>query len=64
MATVRRDDFWARQHSSFMSRRNRVLAALPREELSRLERYLVAVPNRSRHVLLRAGDPIRHVYFP
>lgn len=50
--------------SARTEQRNRLLAALPAPELSRLSRHFVTIPALSRQVLQRAGEPIRHVYFP
>lgn len=42
---------------------NRLLAALPAEDLASLEPHLEALDLRLRHCLARAGQPIEHVYF-
>jgi len=43
---------------------NRLLAALPREEIKRLVPYLEFVPLALGQVLHEANEPIKHVYFP
>jgi CRP-like cAMP-binding protein len=43
---------------------NRLLAALPRADYTRLAPELTAMAARPRQVLQAAGEPIRHVYFP
>src|SRR4051812_2388414 len=44
--------------------RNRLLAALPRTDYDRLAPDLKFLPTRPRQILQRAGEPIRHVFFP
>ncbi|HEX6624104.1 MAG TPA: Crp/Fnr family transcriptional regulator [Pyrinomonadaceae bacterium] len=44
--------------------RNRLLAALPREEYERLLPHLKSVPLPFMKILYEGGEPIRHVYFP
>jgi CRP-like cAMP-binding protein len=44
--------------------RNRLLAALPREEYRRLLPHLETVPLPLTDVLYEGGEPIKHVYFP
>lgn len=44
--------------------RNRILAALPREESERLRPRQVSVNLAKGRVLHHAGDPVRHLYFP
>jgi CRP-like cAMP-binding protein len=44
--------------------RNLLLAALPREDYSRIARSLDTVPLKLKSLLHRAGDPVEHVYFP
>src|SRR5712691_11635402 len=44
--------------------KNRLLAALPDEDFRRILPHLKTVPLTARQVLLKRGDPIRHVYFP
>src|SRR5581483_2116417 len=43
--------------------KNRLLAALPAEDLGRILPYLKAVPIRVKRVLHRSGEPLRAVYF-
>jgi CRP-like cAMP-binding protein len=45
-------------------RQNRLLAALPAEELDRLLPHLETVPMPRGHVLCESGMPMSHVYFP
>lgn len=47
-----------------MSPANRLLAALPAEELGRLVPELEAVELRRRHTTWSTGDTLQHVYFP
>ena len=44
--------------------KNRLLAALPADDLRRLLPYLTTIPVRARQVLQHQGQPVRHVYFP
>ncbi|HVZ23228.1 MAG TPA: Crp/Fnr family transcriptional regulator [Vicinamibacterales bacterium] len=44
--------------------RNRLLAALPNDELQRILPYLEVVPLRLRELLHKPGEPIDYVYFP
>jgi CRP-like cAMP-binding protein len=46
------------------ARQNRLLAALPAEELDRLLPHLEPVPMPLGHVLCQSGMPMSHVYFP
>lgn len=43
---------------------NRILSALPFEEYARLSSYMEPVRLPSNRILYRAGDAVRHVYFP
>jgi CRP-like cAMP-binding protein len=43
--------------------RNKLLAALPPEELALIEQHAVAVPMKRREVLYRPDEQMRHVYF-
>jgi CRP-like cAMP-binding protein len=43
---------------------NRLLASLPAVELTRILPALEAIPISAKQVLLKRGDPIRHVFFP
>jgi CRP-like cAMP-binding protein len=43
---------------------NRLLAALPAEDFSRILPYLKTVSLTAKQVLLKRGEPIRHVLFP
>ncbi len=43
---------------------NRLLAALPPDELARFQPHLEVIPLVVKEVLLEAGAPIPHVYFP
>jgi CRP-like cAMP-binding protein len=43
---------------------NRLLASLPAAELTRILSNLEAVPVAAKQVMLKRGDPIRHVFFP
>jgi CRP-like cAMP-binding protein len=45
-------------------RRNRLLAALPRQEYRRIARSLDTIPLKLKDLLQPAGEPIEHVYFP
>ena len=42
---------------------NRLLAALPRKELQKLEGELEVVALRARDVIYQPDEPIRHVFF-
>ena len=44
--------------------KNRLLAALPDEDFRRILPHLKTVPLAAKQVLLKRGDPIRHVFFP
>ena len=44
--------------------KNRLLAALPDEDFRRILPHLKTVPLTAKQVLLKRGDPIRHVFFP
>jgi CRP-like cAMP-binding protein len=44
--------------------KNRLLAALPDEDFARIRPQLTTVPLNVKAVLLKRGDPIRHVFFP
>lgn len=44
--------------------KNRLLAALPDEDFQRILPHLKTVPLTAKQVLLKRGDPIRHVFFP
>ncbi len=44
--------------------KNRLLAALPPDDLRKLLPYLHTVPIRVKQVLQQQGEPFRHVYFP
>ncbi len=44
--------------------RNRLLAALPREDWERLSVEARAIEVRAEHIIHKAGEPITHVYFP
>ena len=44
--------------------RNRLLAALPKDDFDRLEPHLRQGPVRRKMVLQKTGEPIEHVYFP
>jgi CRP-like cAMP-binding protein len=54
----------AREPDSVIEWKNRLLTQLPPRDLTRLRRHLITLPTGGRHTLLRAGEPIRHVYFP
>ena len=43
---------------------NRLLAALPAADYSRILPSLTVVPLKLKEILHKPGDPIRHVYFP
>src|SRR5690349_6809113 len=43
--------------------RNKLLAAIPPEELALIEQHAVAVPMKRREVIYRPDEQIRHVYF-
>jgi len=43
---------------------NRLLAALPAEDYTRIARDLDVIPLRLKDILHKPGEPIRHVYFP
>lgn len=45
-------------------RQNRLLAALPAEDLARLLPFLELVPLEAGRVLCQAGEPMRFIYFP
>src|SRR5687768_9532318 len=44
--------------------KNRLLASLPDEDFHRIFPYLDTVPLTAKQVLLKRGEPIRHVFFP
>jgi CRP-like cAMP-binding protein len=44
--------------------RNRLLAALPDEDLRRILPFLKTIPISTRLVLQKQGEPLQHVYFP
>ena len=44
--------------------KNRLLATLPDEDFRRILPHLKTVPLAAKQVLLKRGDPIRHVFFP
>src|ERR1700742_5218924 len=44
--------------------RNKLLAALPREDYARIEPSLTLAPLAQRQILQRAGQPVEAVYFP
>jgi hypothetical protein len=44
--------------------KNRLLTALPDEEFRRILPDLKGVPLTAKQVLLKRGDPIRHIFFP
>jgi CRP-like cAMP-binding protein len=44
--------------------KNRLLAVLPDEDFRRILPHLHTVPLAAKQVLLKRGDPIRHVFFP
>ena len=44
--------------------KNRLLAALPAEDFSRILPFLKTIPISTRLVLQKQGEPLRHVYFP
>jgi len=44
--------------------RNRLLASLPAADLRRLRPHLQTIPLSPKQVLLKRGEPIRHVFFP
>jgi hypothetical protein len=43
---------------------NRLLATLPLEDFRRIRPDLQTIPLSAKQVLLKRGEPIRHVYFP
>ncbi len=43
---------------------NRLLGLLPEHELARLKSQMTLVPLTRKHILHRAGEPIREIYFP
>lgn len=43
--------------------RNRILAALPRQEYERLRPHLESVHLKKGQIISQAGDPVRHAYF-
>ena len=47
-----------------LAQQNRILAAVPPDELSRLLSRSALVKLDFRSVLLKRGEPVRHVYFP
>jgi CRP-like cAMP-binding protein len=44
--------------------KNRLLATLPDEDFRRIRPHLKTIPLTAKQVLLKRGDPIRHVFFP
>src|SRR5689334_10215638 len=54
----------AREPDTVIEWKNRLLTQLPPRDLTRLRKHLVTLPTRGRYTILRAGEPIRHVYFP
>ncbi len=44
--------------------KNRLLAALPADDFRRLAPHLKTIKIRTRQVLQKQGEPLRHVYFP
>jgi len=44
--------------------KNRLLAALPDEDFCRILPHLKTVPLTAKQVLLKRGEPLRHVFFP
>lgn len=44
--------------------KNRLLAALPDEDFRRIRSHLVTIPLTPKQMLLKRGEPIRHVFFP
>jgi CRP-like cAMP-binding protein len=43
---------------------NRLLAALPPEDLARIAPFVDQIPLKLKDVLYRPGEPVEHVYFP
>jgi CRP-like cAMP-binding protein len=44
--------------------KNRLLAALPADAFARLQPHLKTIALRTKQVLQKQGEPLRHVYFP
>jgi CRP-like cAMP-binding protein len=61
---IAREPFLAHPQFAVPTPRNRLLAALPAEDLARLWPLLEPVEHEQRHILVAPDEPITAVYFP